>query len=85
MDKANDMDLNIVNLKSALLNKYRFLYLHKKVMQCPKCKTEQYVKHGIVKGKQRYQCKSCKYTYTVRERGKSKEIKNKPYNFIWKD
>lgn len=44
-------------------------------MICPKCKSNQYVKDGIVKGKQRFLCKVCKYRYTVEYRGKSVEIK----------
>lgn len=34
-------------------------------MKCPKCKSEEKVKDGIVKGKQRYKCKKCAYRYTV--------------------
>lgn len=34
-------------------------------MKCPKCKSEQRVKDGIVKGRQRYQCKNCGFRYTV--------------------
>ena len=34
-------------------------------MNCPKCKSEKKVKDGIVRGKQRYQCKECSYRYTV--------------------
>lgn len=34
-------------------------------MKCPKCQSEQYVKDGIVKGKQRYKCKDCSFRYTV--------------------
>ena len=26
-------------------------------MNCPKCKSEKYVKDGIIKGKQRFKCK----------------------------
>jgi transposase-like protein len=32
---------------------------------CPKCQTEQCSKDGIVRGKQRYRCKSCGYRHTV--------------------
>jgi transposase-like protein len=38
-------------------------------MECPKCKSRNYVKDGIVKKKQRYLCKECKYRYTVEQRG----------------
>lgn len=34
-------------------------------MRCPKCKSEQKVKDGIVRGRQRYQCKDCGFRYTV--------------------
>lgn len=34
-------------------------------MNCPKCKSEKKVKDGIVRLKQRYQCKECSYRYTV--------------------
>jgi transposase-like protein len=34
-------------------------------MDCPKCKSGHHVKDGIVRGKQRYQCKGCHYRYTV--------------------
>lgn len=37
---------------------------------CPKCSSDQYVKSGIVKERQRYQCKSCGYYYTVQKEGK---------------
>ncbi len=39
-------------------------------MNCPKCNSGNYVKDGIVKGKQRYLCKSkmCNYRYTVKKR-----------------
>ena len=34
-------------------------------MNCPKCKSDQSVKDGIIKVRQRYLCKKCKYRYTV--------------------
>ncbi len=34
-------------------------------MKCPKCKDENFVKSGIVKGQQRYRCKSCGLNYSV--------------------
>ena len=37
---------------------------------CPKCQSENYVKSGIVKDRQRYTCKSCKYHFTVQKEGK---------------
>ena len=44
-------------------------------MKCPKCNSEHYVKDGIVKNRQRYLCKQCKYRYTVLEIGKPKVLK----------
>lgn len=38
---------------------------------CPKCQAQNSVKSGIVKGKQRYSCKSCNYSYTVFKDGKN--------------
>jgi len=38
---------------------------------CPKCKSQQYVKSGMAKGKQRYKCKDCSYFFTVIKDGKS--------------
>lgn len=34
-------------------------------MKFPKCKSSQRVKDGIVKDRQRYQCKDCRFRYTV--------------------
>lgn len=34
-------------------------------MNCPKCNHTTYCKDGIVNQRQRYQCKSCNYRYTV--------------------
>ena len=42
---------------------------------CPKCHSEDCTKDGIVKGKQRYKCKSCGYRHTVSHRGISLDIK----------
>ncbi len=44
-------------------------------MNCPKCNSGKHVKDGIVKGKQRYFCKECKYRYTVKHLGKPIELK----------
>lgn len=44
-------------------------------MNCPKCNSGKYVKDGIVKGKQRYFCKECRYRYTVKYLGKPIELK----------
>lgn len=40
-------------------------------MKCPKCQGEKYVKSGIIKEKQRYQCKLCGYFFTVQKDGKT--------------
>lgn len=44
-------------------------------MNCPKCQSSKIVKDGIVKGKQRFLCKSCKFRFTVMYRGKPPDIK----------
>lgn len=38
---------------------------------CPKCQSTNIRKAGIVKQKQRYLCKECKYRFTVEHIGKS--------------
>ena len=42
---------------------------------CPKCSSEKCVKDGIIKGRQRYRCKSCEFRLTVQQRGKSPHVK----------
>ena len=42
---------------------------------CPKCKSLEFRKDGIVKSKQRYFCKACKHRFTVEQIGKSNELK----------
>src|ERR1035437_6498558 len=49
-------------------------------MNCPKYKSEQHVKDGIVKGRQRYQCKERKYRFTVESRGKNSNVKRNALN-----
>lgn len=41
-----------------------------KLIHCPKCKEANYVKSGVVKGRQRYHCRSCNYFFTVLKEGK---------------
>ena len=41
-------------------------------MNCVKCKSENKIKRGIVKGRQRYTCKDCGYNYTVEKKSTSK-------------
>ena len=43
-------------------------------MQCPRCKSESYTKDGIVKSRQRYKCKTCKFRYTVIAKSTEKPI-----------
>jgi transposase-like protein len=42
-----------------------------KHLVCPRCKGEDVVKSGIVKGRQRFRCKPCNYFFTVMKEGKS--------------
>ncbi len=42
---------------------------------CPKCKSANICKNGIVKDKQRYLCKGCKYCFTVEQVGKPDKYK----------
>jgi transposase-like protein len=44
-------------------------------MNCPKCKSDNRIKFGIVGGRQRFHCKDCKLAYTVSEIGKPMETK----------
>ena len=46
-----------------------------KMENCPKCKSTNFRKDGIVKQKQRYFCKECKYRFTVENIGKSVKLK----------
>lgn len=41
-------------------------------MNCPKCKSINSVKDGIVRERQRYKCKHCNYRYTVEIKSSSK-------------
>lgn len=42
-----------------------------KEIACPKCKSEEVVKSGVVKGRQRFRCKECNYFFTVLKEGKN--------------
>ncbi|MBL0145786.1 MAG: IS1 family transposase [Chitinophagaceae bacterium] len=42
-----------------------------KQIACPKCDAEDLTKSGIVKGRQRYRCKKCAYSFTVLKDGKN--------------
>ena len=46
-------------------------------MNCPKCKGSNYCKDGVVGGRQRYQCKSCGYRYTVEQKSDVKSVDTK--------
>ncbi len=41
-------------------------------MKCPKCKSDNKTKDGVVKDKQRYKCKDCSFRYTVASGSKAK-------------
>jgi len=43
-------------------------------MQCPKCKSEEFIKNGVVKRKQRYKCKACNFRYTVTQKSTEKPV-----------
>jgi transposase-like protein len=45
------------------------------MQKCPKCKATDFCKDGIVKGRQRYKCKSCNYRFTVEYLGKPEKLK----------
>ncbi|MCF1716974.1 helix-turn-helix domain-containing protein [Flavihumibacter sp. RY-1] len=49
-----------------------------KAISCPRCSASNPIKSGIVKGRQRYHCKTCRYYFTVFKKGKSTE----PYYVI---
>jgi len=42
---------------------------------CPKCKSKNFRKDGIVKSRQRYLCKDCKHRFTVEQVGKPYNLK----------
>ena len=48
-----------------LLKQDRVIKLEEKSMNCPRCNNAQSCKDGIVRNKQRYQCKSCRFRYTL--------------------
>ncbi len=41
-------------------------------MNCPKCKSSDHRKDGVVKGKQRHKCKGCNYRFTVMQKSTAK-------------
>ena len=46
-------------------------------MDCPKCKSSEYNKDGIVRSLQRFKCKKCNYRYTVEKKSDVKPIETK--------
>ncbi|MBL7702333.1 MAG: IS1 family transposase [Ferruginibacter sp.] len=42
-----------------------------KQIACPKCNSQELIKSGVVKGRQRYRCKPCGFSFTVLKEGKS--------------
>ena len=44
------------------------LYMDQNV--CPRCQGRQVVKSGVINERQRFQCKACKYFFTVNKLGK---------------
>lgn len=42
-----------------------------KTKKCPRCKSTELVKSGVIRNRQRYHCKSCSYYFTVEKTGKS--------------
>ncbi|MBL0732184.1 MAG: IS1 family transposase [Desulfosarcina sp.] len=51
----------------------------------PKCSSEKCVIDGIVKGKQRYRCKSCDFRHTVQHRGNSPDVKRQALELYLED
>ncbi|CAA6823294.1 MAG: conserved hypothetical protein [uncultured Aureispira sp.] len=41
-----------------------------KEKQCPNCQSSNYIKSGVIKGRQRFKCKDCNYYFTVFKAGK---------------
>ena len=46
---------------------------------CPKCKSLDVRKDGIVRNKQRFRCKACDYRFTVQEIGKPRNLKREAF------
>ena len=43
-------------------------------LNCSGCKSELRTKDGIIKGRQRYKCKSCNFRYTIEDRSDAKNL-----------
>jgi len=46
-------------------------------MRCPKCKSNEKVKNGKIKGVQKYKCKKCNYNFTVTLKSTAKSYRVK--------
>ena len=46
-------------------------------MNCPRCNNSESSKAGIVRAKQRYKCKTCRFHYTVSQKSDVKPIQTK--------
>lgn len=40
------------------------------IQQCPNCNSKQFIRSGVVQGRQRYKCKKCRYYFSVNKVGK---------------
>ena len=50
-------------------------------MNCPRCGSVNHCKDGIVKGRQRYKCKACRFHYTVAQKSDVKSADTKRLAF----
>ena len=46
-------------------------------MKCPRCKNSKYCKNGFVQLRQRYQCKACKFGYTLERKSTAQSLATK--------
>jgi len=46
-------------------------------MDCPRCKSNNHVRDGIVHGKQRHKCKDCLFRYTVERKSDVKTMETR--------
>jgi transposase-like protein len=42
-----------------------------KQIACPKCQSQELIKSGVIKERQRFRCKQCGYSFTVLKEGKT--------------
>lgn len=42
-----------------------------KQIACPKCQSQELIKSGVIKERQRFRCKQCGYSFTVLKEGKN--------------